>query len=808
MLLPLAFLGAVVLAFEVFLTKLVSYTVDLMLIYVVVGVAMLGAGAAGSLVAVKTGWLTKERAPATLAESAVLFAASLILAPALYVRMAPHVPLTGPFGAFFLAGLLTLPFLTSGVTFTVALSAAGGRSIGRYYAANLVGSALGCFVPIALLSALGGERFMVLLAVLAAVTALLFMRAAKLPLVSSRAGKGLMATLALAALAFAFPKVVFPVVPEPFGQAMVAQLGGASRGIQTERLFERWDPTGHIAVFGYKVPGEPDPYPYRFYAQDGTAGSMLVRWNGEDETSDSRAEVPRLCTETIYAQGHARPREKVLVIGLGGAPDVQCALYHRAKSLDVVEINATTIFAMTGKFSDFLGGIGKHPNATFHTRDGRSFAHRNRGANYDLIQLSGVDTKQNMASGALALSENHLYTVEAFHDYFDALGPNGIVSIIRFGEGEMLRLMNTAVTALRLRGVTAPQDHLVAIENGPIIGVLVSPRPLAAEEIAAIRAQYDFVAHPFHGGVRPFFYELATPALGRPPVVGYAPGHDGTPTLARYMEAVARGDTDAFVRAYPQDITPTYDDRPFFFDLYAAGWQLPMQVLTYLLVTVTVFALVLILWPLAAQKKKLGAAAAPPWFVPLYFAAVGFAFLLVEVWLIHRFGMYLGHQTYGMVVVLAALLLGTGTGASMSERIAPDPGAAIRRGAAWILVVGVFALLALPPILSSTWGEGSIVRGGVAVVFVFAIGFGMGLPFPSGLRWLTAHAAPSVPWSIGINSFASVVASVGVIPVTMSLGYRAVLLSGLALYAVAFGLSFLMRASAAERARAAEPVLS
>ncbi len=783
---PLVLLSAVVLAFEVFLTKLVSYTVDVLLVYVVLGIAMLGGGAAGSLVAVRRGWLAKAHLGRALAASSIAFTYTLVLAPALFARVSP-VATRAP-AAFALASLLTLPFLASGVTVTLALSAQG-RDVGRVYAANLLGAAAGCFLPLALLGPLDGASFLGMLAALAWIAATLYLRAAGL-LRDRRFALAQGGALVLTLLALLAPRAVFPLRPEPFGQANAIISAAAPLGVRTKEIFDRWGPVGHIAVYDYEnVPGGPSPYPFRFYAQDGTAGSMLVRWDGKDERAIAAgapaSEVSRLCTETIYSQGHVRHRDKVLIIGLGGGPDVQCALYHAAASVDVVEINPTTIGAMTGTFDEFLGGIGHDPRVRYHARDGRSFVRGSRDGGYDLVQLSGVDTKQLLASGALALSENHLYTIEAFDDYLASLAPNGVLSIIRFGEPELMRVLNTAAQALRRRGVEHPERHIVAILNGPIVGALIGRAPLTGDEIAATAAHFDFRGRQFRG-IGPFFFDLIVPALRNPPVVAWDPVRHGAAPYGPYFAGLEKGDTRPFQATYPFDISPTTDDRPFFFDLYIEASEaalVPFRVIYTLLAAVGVLALALILGPALWLRSREGGHA--PAIAPWFFGAVGLAYLFVEVWLLHRFGMYLGDQTYAMSVVLAPLLVGTGLGAWLGERRIPDPRARVRVGGAAIVALVGVGYFALPPLLNATWSAPMAARVALVIGVVLLHGLAMGLPFPAGLRWLGRARPEAVPWCIGINSFASVIATVAVTPLTIRWGYVVIFGAGLALYALA-----------------------
>ena len=656
---------------------------------------------------------------------------------------------------------------------------------------------MGCVLPLLALGPLDAAHFLCLLSALAWVAAVAYARAA------GASWRGLeAASLAVAAVALvgalAAPGRAFPIRPEPSGQEAHFLRGAAAKGVRTRRLFDRWGAIGHIGVVEYRgVPGATDPYPYRSYAQDASATSMLVRWDGRPrtETPEGATEISRLCTETAYAQGYVRDRARVLVIGLGGGPDVQCALFLGARAVDVVEINPTTIAAMTGPFDKFLGGIGRDPRVTFHARDGRSFARSSRGRGYDLVQLSGVDTKQLIAAGALSLSENHLYTREAFDDYLASLSDEGVLSIIRFGEPELMRLVHTAVDALRRAGVARPSRHLMVLRNDPIVGLLVSRAPFRDDDIDVFVSKFDPAAHEFRGGVTPFFYEVLTTALREPPRVGWTPRSSGDDAMHRYFRAVDAGDTAAFEASFPSRLTPTDDDKPFFFDLYPSAPGSPHaaahRLLWQLVSTVALLAFLFVLWPVWPLRKRGGA----PAVAPLYFGAVGLGYLFVEVWLLHKFGIFLGHQTYALSVVLASLLLGTGAGSALGERW--HPSGRVRILAASLAVAAGVALLmlALEPTLRALWGLPVLARGGVVVVVCSSLGMLMGLPFPAGLRWVQAEHPDALPWCIGINSFSSVLASVSVSPLCLRFGYASVAWLAIGAYVAAAALSRLLRAA-------------
>jgi hypothetical protein len=353
-----------------------------------------------------------------------------------------------------------------------------------------------------------------------------------------------------------------------------------------------------------------------FYAQDSGAGSMLARWDGLDRSVDRPSarhrgsNIARACTQWLYGQGYSRHRSKVLVIGLGGGPDLQCALYHRARSVDAVEINPDSIRVVRETFSDWLGGVGDDDRVRFHNRDGRSFAHSSRGEGYDLIQMTGADTKHALASGGLAISENHLYTREAFVDYLESLAPDGVLSIVRFGEIDAFRLANTASAALRELGSDAPHRHMAVFAHGDLSGVLVRRTPFPPGELAALERH---LRPPYQGGLRIFFYEVFD-LHQQPARVLYLPerrhGEDDE-RFAAFFAQMAEGSTAPFAAAYAFDISPTDDDRPFFFDvdLYdeTVLWSGAPHVVAIRNLLIATFALsiALILLPLRRMRERL-----------------------------------------------------------------------------------------------------------------------------------------------------------------------------------------------------------
>src|SRR6185503_14841529 len=148
-LLPLGLLSAAALALEVLLTKFLAYSVSALLVYVVLGVALLGFGAGGTLTTAFPNWSEQADPENRLAWASFGFALSTLSAFVVFVRLTPRL---AGFDALtvFAAALLVLPFLAGGTAVAVALKSAG--SVRRAYGANLVGSAVGCVIPLALVA--------------------------------------------------------------------------------------------------------------------------------------------------------------------------------------------------------------------------------------------------------------------------------------------------------------------------------------------------------------------------------------------------------------------------------------------------------------------------------------------------------------------------------------------------------------------------------------------------------------------------------------------------------------------------------
>ncbi len=629
-----------------------------------ISLALFGMGASGVYIYVRSERFPPERATEDLARYARRFALFTLLA-LIYVLANPIEiiqgkldPLAGasrspPFTErtylqlILLNGFAALPFFYAGTV--VSLTVLHFRAhIDRVYFYDLTGAATAALLAGVLLGIFGGPTLIIVLAVLTVAGAMLF---------DPTPRRNLVPLVALAALAVVNLSRDFIRVP-------------SIKGSSTQKsLFEAWNAFSRVTVERVS--------------------------NGLDIRIDASAATHITSLRSIASHAwqkdlnglalHIHPH-RALIIGPGGGPDVAAALDAGAEDVIGVEVNpiiAETI--MKQRFKDASGDLYHDPRVRMVADEGRSFVRRSP-ERYDLIQATLVDTWAATAAGAFALTENTLYTLEAFEDYFDHLTDGGVVSMTRWAAGsdpEAMRLTLLAAAALEQRGVAPAEarQHLYLATHDARGTLLAKRTPFTAEETALLDA--------------------ASAAGGYN--VALAPTRAGDAALA---EMVAAGAFSAKVAAYPLDLTPPTDDRPFFFyflkpsDLlninrFAHGPSVGDPAVWILIACAfALFGLTIasILVPLVVHRASVlaGAGTRAParrGLGLLYFALLGLAFITVEVALLQKLGVFLGHPSYSLLVVLFSVLLSSAIGARLSGRLY------IRLGARLALVAGLILLV-------------------------------------------------------------------------------------------------------------------
>jgi len=454
---------------------------------------------------------------------------------------------------------------------------------------------------------------------------------------------------------------------------------------------------------------------------DAGAVTVLTAFHGD------LAPLQYLKYDVTNVAHYIRHDAKVLVIGSGGGRDILSALVFGQKSVTAVEINRDIIGAVNRRFGDFSGHLDRDPRVTFVNDEARSYIAR-QPEKFDIIQASLIDTAAATAAGAFALTENSLYTVEAWTLFLERLTPRGVLTFSRWyipgPPAEMYRTTSLASAALGRRGVQNPRRHIIVVWNRRPPGrtdtwgvgtVLVSREPFSDEDL-----------HTIETAAREMQFEVAA-----------SPNDALDPTLAR----IASGENPSvFARNLPLNITAPTDDNPFFFQmlriegvLNGSLWRQAVQdwngtavrVLGGLLIAVAVLTVACIIVPLILTTRKHTLGGATPFIV--FFASIGFGFILVEISQMQRLIIYLGHPTYGLSVVLFTLLVSSGLGSALTQKVNGPrwTASAVLRLALLLGALLLFGLLT-PPAVTAFRGAVTAVRILIAIAVLFPLGIFMG----------------------------------------------------------------------------------
>jgi hypothetical protein len=817
-----ALVSATLLMTELALTRIFSVVMYYHFAFLAISIALFGLSASGVFAYVARRRLDRYSTDSLLSAESLIYAITLIVALFFLVRLRVGLNYSQKNLALMLTiyALAALPFFTGGLVVTLAISRLSAQ-INAVYAADLVGAAAGCLILIPLLDRLGAPGVVLSAAALSIAAAVLFSPRASRARI---AGRG---TLVL----------LVPIAGQLSGVAGFDVVD--TKGHQGDRiLFSKWNSFSRIGVYerphgdwslspAYKGP-LPDT---RFMDIDSAASTPILGLRPDLSNAQYlQYELTALAYHIVGARysllDASHPRSSgdqlatsnqppasdgftALVIGPGGGRDLASALVFGAARVDGVEINPIIANeVMRDRFREFSGGIYTNPRVRVTVDDGRSYVRRTP-EKYDVIQASLVDTWAATAAGAYTLTENTLYTVEAFNDYLDHLTDGGVLSITRW-VADGLRLVSLAQAACEPRGWSAA-DRLAIVRQDRVATFLLKRMPFTPEETARLRAiasQFGFDvlyapddrdavrAHGEGGDVR----NIIEPA--KDVVV------DGAAT-ADYARLVLAADREHFYATYSSDIRPTTDDRPFFFHTTKLEHQFDvafgrkmlfgngLSALLSLLGISTGLVALFVVGPLLLSAR--GASYPRGWLAWLvYFGALGAGFMLIEVSVLQRFVLLLGHPVYSLTVTLFSLLLGTGVGAAWSRRF---EAATLRRtGALGVAVVALFALgviLVATPIVAWAIPFSREVRMLVAVAMLVPLGVALGIPMPTGLRMLSARAPHMVTWAWGMNGALSVLGATLAIFIAMNWGFRVTLLAASATYLI--GLAALLAATRPQR---------
>ncbi|MDQ3737839.1 MAG: hypothetical protein M3337_01555 [Actinomycetota bacterium] len=773
-------IGFVTLTLEIAYTRVISFKLFYYYTYFVIGLALLGLGAASAVTSlsarlrsIDTYRLVQLVAPAA--------AIAGIVGYAVVARIPTQAGLiwegSGGEATSQLLRLFVLSLSLTAVFFAVGLLLASlivveVRNVRRLYFWDLAGAALGCLAAVPLQATVGPPAM-----ILGALTLL-----AVLGVVAASMGRGnVVATGGVVALVLV-------------GAVVAGQLKVRTDDSKTVRDSDEIAAGGWGPVFRVDAVDLGDVY---FLSHDGLLGSTIYQYDGTPATTERFAADARQIPFAAFDGDEPR----VLIIGAAGGNEVQAALTYGVSHVDAVELNPVTVSLLRDDLAEFSGNITDNPKVNYVQGDGRTFLARS-DEEYDIVWFVAPDSyaASNAAtSGAFVLSESYLYTEEMIQTAYDHLSPGGVV-VAQFGDVQLdaqstrtARYLVTARQALADR-VDSFADHSALItESGEGFLGRISTIMLFRPEVDAGTA------------------ERVQAVLPNVPLASaqYLPGAARADGVLSDLITGSPEEFDRIVEDYPYEISSIDDDQPFFWHFTSFGtvltdWNLSdfddpeiavgERLLLVLLLLATVVAGLMLFVPFAVTRRRNRAETRLPrrfgFFV--YFTALGLGFMLIEISMIQRFALLLGFPTLSLSVSLFTLLLATGVGAGLSGAVRRLGRWALPAVTAVLIVLAVIYIAVSDPLTEAalSWSQG--MRIALVFALLFPIGLLLGVFLPTGMDAVVratdtsgSDRDRSVAWCWAVNGFFSVLGSSLTTVISMEFGFNRALVSGLVLYVVA-----------------------
>ncbi len=782
------------LTFQIVQTRILSVIAWYYMAFFAISVAMLGMTVGAVWVYLHRERIEAVPLPVTLTNftlaTAIAMPASIMVQFCLITAVS--LSLTTVISWSILMIAMAVPYFFSGVVVSLALTRSPFPA-GQVYGVDLIGAALGCVGVIFILNAMDGPTAVIVSAVVCGLSAFAFMSSAngedRLRLQSApwwRRPAPITAVLAV----FAILNSLAPVGVRPIMVKDQLERFGFKR-------YEKWNSYSRITVDppqlrlpdlwsgSSKMPQETRALQAQLTI-DGGAGSEMSHYDGTPQS------ISYLQYDLVGLAYRLPGIHKAAVIGVGGGRDLLTAHYFGVPDITGVELNPIIVNLLTKQpyYKNFTG-VTALPNLKLHVDDARSWFDSTH-EKFDSVQMSMIDTWASTGAGAFTLSENGLYTLEGWETFLRSLNTTGIFTVSRWhspgNDDETGRMIGLATAALLDSGVKDVRQHIFVASADYMATLVLSKTPFTPEQLRIL-----------HDTVQNLGFNVLL-APDQP---------TESPLLRAIVDSPNRAALNRVLQGNYLDLSVPTDNRPFFFNqlrfrtipsatlrmfhrtlaAHSMEGNLIASLVLVLIFLISIVAVVVtILVPLrgAAREYPLPLVRIGS----LYFSLIGMGFMLAEIALLERFGVYLGHPIYSLSVCLFSLILASGIGSLTSDRLPLNARVKLLLWGSITVVYLVGMAQILPAFLESTTGQERLVRIGISIAVIMPLGFLLGFAFPTGLRLVEAVDRQPTPWFWGINGAASVLASVLAVMFSMALGINVTMLFSAACYLLLIPTSF------------------
>lgn len=793
------------LLFEITLTRVFSVAQWYHFAFMVVSMALLGYSASGTFLMLFPS-IFKKDTYSVLSNCALLFAISSPLSYIITNRIAfdPVKIAWDPMQLIYILIyyiILSIPFFFSGMIISIAISRFS-NIVHRIYFSDLIGAGSGCLLALLIFSLTGTSNSVIISSISGILASTIFYIAKIPPQPPLRKG-GMEGLFPYRLILIVIPVSIIISSP-PFMDIAISHYKGlqtALRHPDSEIVKTEWDSISRVDVIKSGAVRFAPGLSLKFQGElpeqigltvDGGNLNAITKFSGN---KDEIRFIDYLPSAIPY---YLTNPDNVLIFDPRGGLDILSAIYHEAKNIESVEFYPLLTKIVKNDYREFSGGIYDKEKIGIKPGDGRTFIRQSKNR-YDIIQISPGDAFASSSTGIYGLTEDYRFTVEAFRDYIEHLNENGILTITLYllpPPRHELKVVSIAIKALEEMGVSSPEKHIAIIRTWGTITIIIKRNEFGSSDIEKIKTfcKERHFDTDYYSGVKkeetniynrfkePIYFNLLS-------------------------KIINPAEKDFFLKNYIFDITPVTDERPFFhhffkwntiketYKIFGGKWQ-PFLEGGYLIPIVFIQALIVsilfIILPLFFSREvSLKNFNMTDISFLLYFFLIGIGFMFAEISMIQKFILFLGHPVYSISTVLFTLLVSSGIGSHFSGKFSngQDGGVKIRKFKSYLLIlcglIIIYAIL-LPYIFNKILLEGIIWRQLTSFIFLFPLGFLMGMPFPTGIKLLERYDAGIIPWAWCINGCSSVVSSVLVILIALSFGFKITLILSAAAYAGGF----------------------
>jgi hypothetical protein len=782
----LGLLSASIIAFQLVLIQVLSIVQWYHFAYMIISVALLGFGAAGTALAIFRRRLLKHihfLLPLFMMGCGFTMCLVTELSQLSFIRFDSYLL----FANYSHLGRLLLTYLLFFIPFFLGALAIGLifdyyiKGIGKIYFTNLLGSGAG-----GLLALIGLWFFFPnqlsaifsLLPILAGILIIPHNNAISL----RRRSKSFLLLIAFVALTTCVWKIVIPTQLHP---SQFKDLNKTMLLPDAEIKLEKTSPYGVLQAVTSPVlrfgPG------LSLTAQEvaGVKAAVFTNGDWQGAIGGGQFDSSFILRSSTFALPYVMvPRHKVLVLRVGTGMELAHALSHQTKIIQAVEPNPFLLSALKNELASYNDSLFYHPSISVRELEARTFLLADT-THYDLIVLPEIGSFGGSA-GLYALREQFLLTKESFAEMWQRLKSGGAITVtvwMDYPARNPLKLLATVIETLEELKIPQVQNHIAAIRSWSTISFVITKSALTEPEIINVRNFCEQLQ----------FDPAFLPGLLEEERVSYHELQDSS--FLRNMDKLFTAERKSLYHEYEFNIRPATDNRPYFsqfirwksFPLLADQFgnrSIPFFEIGYLLVVVTLvqiafISFVLIILPLF----KLGWKGKNKFRIFLYFASIGLGYMFVEMVLIQRFMLYFGQPVYAASAVITSLLIFSGFGSYASARIAERRKALLMNLTAIILLLFIYAF-ALTPILQNTIDGSMFFKLLVVILLIAPLAFCMGIPFPAGLRKVHQTSSQEIPWAWGLNGCFSVISTALATIIAVELGSAMVLLLAALAYCV------------------------